>query len=101
MVDGSEARTFPDGAAKIAIVDATNVDQQVEEKLGTIAKRGKRFDHLVGSDDDRHFTERDRRALDLVAKRARKRRAERVRNACHQRAIVLVRQILFWSCTMP
>ncbi len=126
----AEARARPGAAAVARIVDAAQVDQHLEAQLRTIAQRPHHVDVAVGADDERDLAERDRRApqralvegggerrgqpvrcggraiparlrLGRYAPRGGGIRAWRRLCNAHQRAIVFVRQILFWSCRMP
>ena len=101
MVDDGEARALARAAAVRRVVDAAEVDQHLEAELGTVAQQPQRRQRASGGTTAVTSPSATVTLDELVAERGRQRRGEGFDAGGHQRAIVLVRQILFWSCRMP
>ena len=83
------------------IIDAGEIDQRFEPQFRTIAQAAHCTRKLRRRDHGGDLTKGDGELLQPVAKRRGQRRGKRLNLRRHQRAIVLVRQILFCSCRIP
>jgi len=102
MADHRETRAFASARAVARVIDAAQIDQHLEPKLGTVAQHAHHVEIAIGADDDGHLAERRGRARQCTfAEDCSERRGQLFDIAGHQRAIVFVRQILFCNCRMP
>ena len=101
MDDDREARALLHDVAIGRVVDAAQVDRLLEAELGMVAQGLRSGRPVGGGHDDGDLAERDGEAGDPARKRCRQRGLQTFEPGRHQRAIVLVRQILFCSCMMP